>query len=138
MTTEEAGPRRLQRKRSRGWRMPVKTRCVSRPSVYGNPYRVELLSGLYLPWRWGVRDFRGVRSILFESSDKGACSRFAVEMFSRWLAEKMEENPGFLEPLSGYDLACYCAPDEVCHADVLLHLANPGKVVVESGGEAHP
>ena len=26
--------------------------------------------------------------------------------------------------LAGLDLACWCAPDEPCHADVLLTLAN--------------
>jgi hypothetical protein len=26
--------------------------------------------------------------------------------------------------LAGRDLACYCRPDELCHADVLLAIAN--------------
>ena len=29
-----------------------------------------------------------------------------------------------LAELRGKDLACWCAPDEACHADVLLELAN--------------
>ena len=29
-----------------------------------------------------------------------------------------------LAPLSGKNLACWCAPDHPCHADVLLELAN--------------
>jgi hypothetical protein len=27
-------------------------------------------------------------------------------------------------PLRGKNLACWCAPDERCHADILLKLAN--------------
>jgi hypothetical protein len=27
--------------------------------------------------------------------------------------------------LAGHDLACWCPPDQPCHADVLLELANP-------------
>ena len=27
--------------------------------------------------------------------------------------------------LAGRDLACWCKPDQPCHADVLLELANP-------------
>lgn len=29
-----------------------------------------------------------------------------------------------LAPLRGHDLVCWCKPDEPCHADVLLALAN--------------
>jgi len=28
------------------------------------------------------------------------------------------------QELRGRDLACYCAPDVACHADVLLEIAN--------------
>lgn len=31
-------PKRIQRKRTKGWRMPENTIYVGRPSVYGNPY----------------------------------------------------------------------------------------------------
>ena len=33
-------PIRIQRKRTRGWRMPAHTIYVGRGSLYGNPYRV--------------------------------------------------------------------------------------------------
>jgi Domain of unknown function (DUF4326) len=29
--------------------------------------------------------------------------------------------------LKGRDLACWCAPDQPCHADVLLEIANSGR-----------
>lgn len=33
-------PKRIQRKRSRGWKMPENTVYVGRPSKWGNPYRI--------------------------------------------------------------------------------------------------
>lgn len=30
---------RIQRRRTKGWRLPPNTVCVSRPSKWGNPYR---------------------------------------------------------------------------------------------------
>jgi len=35
-----------------------------------------------------------------------------------------EEREKLLAPLRGKDLVCYCGPEEICHADVLLRLAN--------------
>ncbi|WP_019732123.1 DUF4326 domain-containing protein [Mycobacterium avium] len=29
-----------------------------------------------------------------------------------------------VDELAGHDLACWCPPDQPCHADVLLELAN--------------
>ena len=33
-------PKRIQRKRTKGWRMPPNTVYVGRPTKWGNPYRV--------------------------------------------------------------------------------------------------
>jgi hypothetical protein len=30
-----------------------------------------------------------------------------------------------LEPLRGKNLACWCGPDDECHVDIILKLANP-------------
>ena len=34
-------PKRIQRKRTKGWRMPAGAVYVSRPSKWGNPFTVE-------------------------------------------------------------------------------------------------
>ncbi len=34
-------PHRVQRKRTKGWRMPPNTIYVGRPTKWGNPYRFE-------------------------------------------------------------------------------------------------
>jgi hypothetical protein len=41
------------------------------------------------------------------------------------LAAQPEQAAAAREELAGRDLACWCPLDQPCHADVLLHLANP-------------
>ena len=38
--TEHTTPKRIQRKRTKGWRMPPNTEYVGRPSKWGNPCTV--------------------------------------------------------------------------------------------------
>lgn len=33
-------PRRVQRKRTKGWKLPRNTVCVSRPGIFGNPFGI--------------------------------------------------------------------------------------------------
>ena len=91
-------PVRIQVKRVKGWRMPKDTVYVGRPSRWGNPFRCFDADG----HEKAVRDFRR-----------------ALESWRLKLD---------LKPLRGKNLACWCAPGELCHADVLLELANPKKV----------
>lgn len=111
-------PVRIQRKRTKGWRMPPDTIYVGRGSRFGNPYN----------WREGVE-------VGNEAWAKGA----AVELYREWLrngrgpsAPTDEE----IAALRGRNLACWCKPDEPCHADVLLALANAprGKPVDSTDG----
>lgn len=45
------------------------------------------------------------------------------ELYAEW---RLTVEPGWLDPLRGHDLACWCAPKR-CHADTLLRLANRDK-----------
>lgn len=92
---------RIQRKRSKGWRMPENTVYVGRPTRWGNP------------WRAGIM---------------GMSASEAVEAFAGQMALTRLDDPEYfrrwLEPLRGKNLACWCPPGQPCHADVLLRLAN--------------
>lgn len=90
-------PKRIQRRRMRGWTMPPNTVSVTRPGRSGNPYRV----GVDAP------DAEG-----------------AVRLFRLQLEVQLLEDPGMLEPLRGKDLACWCKIGEPCHGDILLAYAN--------------
>jgi Domain of unknown function (DUF4326) len=94
-------PKRIQRSRAKGWK------CRRTPSTsadrlfWGNPYVVgsELMNGETL------------------TAEK------AVELYEQHLADNFSERD-IRHCLRDKDLACWCALDEPCHADVLLRIAN--------------
>ncbi len=87
-------------RRTKGWRKPANVVYVGRPTRWGNPYRVEELGRTE-----AMRRFRK----LFEAKARGAKTEFPVPDLSE---------------LRGKDLACWCRPDQECHADILIELAN--------------
>lgn len=95
-----AMPVRIQLRRTKGWRKPAGAVVVSRPSRWGNPHRV----GFDGDRLWCVDRFR-------EDLWRGGLP-FGVGDVRRLLA--------------GRDLACWCRPEDPCHADVLLEVANEG------------
>ena len=101
-------PERIQRQRTKGWRMPENTVYVGRPSRWGNPFDA--------PWH---------------SHDS------QVATYGRWLDLAIDDVSMFGRPpsredirreLRGKDLACWCGLFERCHADVLLEIANMPEV----------
>jgi hypothetical protein len=88
-------PVRIQRSRKKGWKMPENTVYVGRPTKWGNPYPIN---GKF------TRD---------------QAYKMYVEFVKKWdLAEDAKKE------LKGKNLACFCPLGELCHADVLLDIAN--------------
>lgn len=87
-------PRRVQLRRTKGWRMPPNTVKVDRATRWGNPFRGDDVED-------NVRAFRTYVTSRLESG----------------LGYPLNE-------LRGKNLACWCKPGSPCHADVLLELAN--------------
>lgn len=106
MSAEIADPRRVQLRRSKGWRKPAGAIVVSRPSRWGNPFKV---GETYMRPRGGLVTVR----------DRA----HAVRLYRRWLFHQ-EHSENLVPELRGHDLACWCPLDEPCHADVLLEEAN--------------
>ena len=94
-------PKRIQRKRTKGWRMPEGAVYVGRPTKWGN--------------RYSVADYGRARAIRNYRNDMIGALAIGVD-FSE---------------LRGKDLACWCPLVDKdgnrvpCHADVLLEIANP-------------
>ncbi|HUW00832.1 MAG TPA: DUF4326 domain-containing protein [Acidimicrobiales bacterium] len=107
-------PIRIQRKRTAGWRMPKGARSVTRPGPFGNPFRVG--------------DPIIILAVDHEYSTV-TTPDLAVALYRAWLTNPTDPRAiiltEHLPELTGLDLACYCQPDDPCHADVLLELANP-------------
>jgi hypothetical protein len=101
-------PKRIQRKRTKGWRMPENTVYVGRGSFWGNPFKVGVdgdakecikkYANHILPFKHG--------------------GTFDEYIHSEMMLRAIKDD------LKGKNLACWCKEGEPCHGDFLLELAN--------------
>lgn len=97
--------RRIQLRRSKGWKMPTGAVKVDRTTRWGNPFTI---------------------------AECGSAA-VAVASHGRWMRGEIAAPDGVEPPsaeairaaLGGRDLACWCAAHGPCHADLLLTIANP-------------
>ena len=120
-----SSPRRIQRRRSKGWRMPAGAVYVGRPGLLGNPFPVAVYGQ-----QGAVDRYRAWLSGTLSADDRAGSSRADVwsdpDRFVSLvtLRERVLRGADGLPRLRGKDLACWCRLDKPCHADVLLELAN--------------
>jgi len=117
-------PKRIQLKRTKGWRMPPNTVKVARPTKWGNPYKVRSIdiegAGLVA---WQVLSAAGREISLYDT--RGHANQHAVKKYALLMEGLTGKNrEQYLAPLRGKNLACFCPLDQPCHADVLLKMAN--------------
>lgn len=109
-------PQRIQRKRTKGWKMPENAVYVGRPTKWGNPYR-------------NGQEAFGARPAMTLGE--------AVAAYRKWIEacnhRSSIDSTRIREQLRGKDLACWCPLDQPCHADVLLEIANAG--AAKEGGK---
>jgi len=123
-------PVRIQRRRTKGWRMPEGAVYVGRPTLWGNPWIVRELTWIE-PLRRAevaVGRYREEMGHLGLLSDSGfVASEARADAVAQHMAEVGAANMGEYAAvvLRGKDLVCWCPLDQPCHADVLLELANP-------------
>ncbi|MFE5309738.1 DUF4326 domain-containing protein [Isoptericola sp. NPDC056605] len=103
-------PKRIQLRRTKGWRKPEGTIVVARPSKWGNPFRVG--------GRIDAIDFRSAGVLIASRAEAVAYYRSHT---ATWRPDKVR---AVQAELAGKDLACWCPLDQPCHADVLLEIAN--------------
>ncbi len=127
-------PKRIQRSRTKGWRMPAGAVYVGRPTKWCNPFASsendrECQAKIHI-----------ANGMVFEP-DSWWNAKGVVEMYESWLlglkvrdceTEEFLTVEQFLPPspiydlhlLRGKDLVCWCPIGACCHADALLKLAN--------------
>ena len=108
-------PRRIQLSRAKGWRKPPGAVVVSRPSRWGNPFPAGKFGheeAVRLHRDWILFRDPAAQDVYIVTSASGRQSRYD----RLWMREHLAE-------LRGMTLCCYCEPDELCHADILLELA---------------
>lgn len=115
----DAVPVRIQRQRTKGWKMPPNTVYVGRPTIWGNPFVADDPTLAVEAYRrlaqHGTKTF-DIRSggLQFADDRHPNSTHWAYAGF-------VERN---IKSLRGKNLACWCRLDQPCHADVLLELAN--------------
>lgn len=87
--------RRIQRKRTGGWRKPANCVYVGRGSDWGNDAKISEK----VTREQAIEAFREKLSLMDEP------------LLRIWL-----------KPLHGKDICCWCREDEACHGDVLIEL----------------
>lgn len=110
--------KRIQMSRKVAWRAQNPNAVkVDRSTRHGNPFRIG--HSVALSWMAGGREQTG--HIAAEDASQ------AVAYFRDWMngvVDVVGRDRPPVWPLAAYDLACWCALDQPCHADVLLELAN--------------
>lgn len=113
-------PTRIQISRQHPWRSQHPDAViVDRTTRYGNPFRIG--------HRHEVRLRDGSTRQMVISGP-----RAAIEAHVLWLRGEIDlpdvERPSLtsiVEELGGRDLGCWCGPEQPCHADTLITVANP-------------
>ena len=115
-------PTRIQRKRTKGWRMPPDTVYVGRGGAWGNPYRIGKVG---LDLRYLAPEIR--EEALTSSANLHPYGRGdAIQAFQYSLerGQLSYTEVDIRRELRGKNLACWCKPGDMCHADLLLEIAN--------------
>lgn len=123
---------RIQRKRTKGWKMPPNTIYVGRPTKWGNPFKLggDMIyhcashrRTILDPWVLTYHDE-------FYTIEEGL--KRVVSLYEQWLDGNFADLPKpptsdeFAE-LTGHDLACWCpllnkaGKHNPCHVDILLN-----------------
>lgn len=123
-------PERIQRKRTKGWRMPEGAVYVGRGSKWGNPARIGRWVSVGEAWRHGERCTMSTvirtreEAAMYYRLGLGDGGMVAADHLGKRLPAPLPSLVAIRTELAGKDLACWCPLDSPCHADVLLELAN--------------
>lgn len=121
---------RIQRQRTKGWRMPDGAIYVGRPSLWGNPWTLRDMAAFGVPP--SERAAEAVHRYRQELTHWGLLTDYDYNVSDRrWgeieqaALESGAKNMGEYAALAlrGHDLVCWCPLSAPCHADVLLELA---------------
>jgi hypothetical protein len=104
-------PIRIQRKRTKGWKMPDNAVSITRPGKWGNPSTVAGYHACFT-------------GAIITPKDEADALRTVLDEHRQYVWEKLLSDPCWLAPLKGKDLACWCRAGQACHGDYLLELAN--------------
>lgn len=110
-------PRRIQRKRTKGWVKPPNSIYCGRGTKWGNSFKVTGQSG-----HWVVLDEDELPIVNFTLKNEALeCS---IDLFMEYISHKINTGKLNISELKGKNLMCWCPLTQHCHCDPLLILAN--------------
>jgi hypothetical protein len=132
-------PERIQRKRTSGWQKPAGAVYVGRGTKWGNPFRIGggyqtrgiidmpiPIEGNFVEGTYQTRDIAG-NTVTYEARTVKDAAE-AVALFKQYIRGNWWYDTASVgRDLAGKTLMCWCALDMLCHADVLLEIANGGE-----------
>mgnify|MGYP001560173038 CR=1 FL=1 len=133
-------PKRIQRKRTKGFRLQdaspdgLPVVYVGRPSRWGNPFEVD--KGVS---RQEAKD----RFAVHLAAYFGFESRMVAKAFYPWPVQSTALRD-WVKPLQGKNLACWCPLVDSkgnrvpCHGDILLEIANASSRISATIGQEKP
>lgn len=105
-----AKPKRIQRRRTKGWRIPPNSKYIGRGTLWGNPYRVK--------------------GPLVHPNERRAYSNLDAVAMYRWALRtgRLPYNEADIRAnFKGVEyIVCWCKPNEACHGDVILKILEAG------------
>lgn len=129
----ETAPQRIQRKRTKGWRIPENTVCVGRGSKWGNPFWIIGSGSNWVIFCAEVKNenHNKIAQDIFHNeflknttyTTICAALNISVEMYSEY-SEKTGLKELAKEELKNKNIACWCKLTAICHGDMLLKIAN--------------
>jgi len=113
-------PTRIERRRTKHFKLPPNTVCITRGTAFGNPIKVG---------EWWVMHVDGLGKLRFRHSQNeftGATyiedNQMAVEWYRQWIEHHPLDYDQRKRLETADHLACFCKPVEPCHGDVLLDI----------------
>ncbi|WP_026125946.1 DUF4326 domain-containing protein [Nocardiopsis gilva] len=116
-------PCRIQRRSTRGWRMPPGAVYVGWPTRWASPFTLDFVPSDHPnPQLWCRERYR----LWLAGAGSGGYDGFHDDMDVGRSYVDRRDVVTHVDELRGHDLACWCPLDQPCHADVLLELASEG------------
>lgn len=123
--------KRIQRRRTKGYRMPKSAMYVGRPTKWGNPFKdvgdmVYVYAGhrrkVLNPWVYFCMQTEKINAAFLFRKMLMNYNSLDVEPAIKIKFKYMVDT---LKDLDGKDLACFCKLSQECHADALIELSKP-------------
>lgn len=122
--------KRIQRKRTKGWKMPKNTVYVGRPTKWGNPLRLRG-DCIYIDAGWRRKYTMNRWVYLMQGTLEDVVNYYDLLLNGEYLGDDVDMKHWNIKlrelnvnELRGKDLACWCGEKGHCHADVLINKIN--------------